>query len=172
MNSALQEEVRWLKQADFHFELRQDGNPIGRMNIQYATKNQVADCVLGNQAFQIRRTGFWSSGIEIIDTASQETVLTAQPKKWYSNSLDVQFRGEQFALKVWNNPLAEWLLEKAGRRVLAYGLTADGEKPGVRITAADKQVDPLLHFLLWYLFYPVAQEAGGDGLPFYFYLAQ
>lgn len=163
--------MQWKKIADFRFALYHDEKQIGQMTIDYSSAQQAADCTFEDQHFIIRRTGFWKSGVEIEDANGKQLLLKAQPKKWYSNRLEVTVSGQQMEMKVWNNPLAEWSLEQNGKPVLAYGLSTGGVT-GVRITMSESNVPALYHFLLWYLFYPVAQENGGDNLPFFLLLGQ
>lgn len=163
--------MQWKRLSDFRFALYQDGEQKGQMTIDYASAQQTADCSWEEQRFIIRRTGFWKSGVEIEDTTSKEILLKAGPKKWYSNRLEVVAFGQHLELKVWNNPLAEWALERDGKPVLAYGLSTDGVV-GVRITVGEANVPPHYHFLLWYLFYPVAQENSGDNPAFLLLLSQ
>lgn len=144
---------------------------MGRMTIDYSSTEQTADCSLEDQQFLIRRTGFWKSGVEIEDTGSRKIIVSVHPKKWYSNRLEVVAFGQRLELKVWNNPLAEWVLEREGKPVLAYGLSTDGTV-GVRITVSETNVHPYYHFLLWYLFFPVAHENGGDNVTFFLSLSQ
>jgi hypothetical protein len=163
--------MQWKKLSHFRFALYQDEQQVGQMTIDYASAQQSGDCRWQDQHFLICRTGFWKSGVEIEEAKSNEIVLKAGPKKWYSNRLEVAAFGQQLELKVWNNPLAEWALEQNGKPVLAYGLSTDGAV-GVRITVSDKNVHPYYHFLLWYLFFPVALENGGDDPSFSLLLNQ
>lgn len=164
--------MQWKKRDTFSFSLLNAGKQVGEMNIDYTSTSQPAACSLGNEKFIIRRTGFWKSGVEIEDAHSKKMLLNAGPKKWYSNRLEVKAFDQQLELKVWNNPLAEWSLEQERKPILAYGLSTEGAAPGVRIRAGESDVPLLYHFFLWYLFFPVAQENGGDDLPFYFLLSQ
>lgn len=164
--------MHWKKLSDFSFALYQDQKQVGQMTIDYASTQQIADCEWKDKRFTIRRTGFWKSGVEMEDASSKSILLKAGPKKWYSNRLEVAAFGEQLELKVWNNPLAEWSLEREGKTVLAYALSTDGGSTRVRMRVSETEVHPFFHFFLWYLFYPVARENGGDQLPFYFLLSQ
>lgn len=164
--------MRWEQQSQTNFTLYDGGQLIGEMKMDYATLQQQAQCTMNGQQFIIRRTGFWKTGVEMVETGSDKMLLQAAPKKWYSNRLDVSAEGENVELKIWNNPLAEWALEKDGQTVLAYGLSTDEGRAGVRIRAAMDHVSLHYHFLLWYLFFPVALENGGSDLPFYFLLSQ
>jgi hypothetical protein len=163
--------MQWKKLSDSGFALYQEGKQMGQMMIDYASAQQTADCSWEDQRFLIRRTGFWKSGVEMEDAGSKKIVVSVHPKKWYSNRLEVAAFGQHLELKVWNNPLAEWVLEREGKPVLAYGLSTDGIV-GVRITAAETNVHPYYHFLLWYLFFPVAQENCGDNASFFLLLSQ
>jgi hypothetical protein len=101
-----------------------------------------------------------------VTNASNNTIITMVPEKWYSSSFLVQWGAANYQLKTRNNPLAEWVLQQDGNDVLAYGLkTADG-KVVTQITEANTGAAIILHAMLWYLFVPIATENSGDNLLF------
>lgn len=163
--------MKWIKLSEGSFALQNNNNEVGTMTIRN-TNDQAAECFFEQEQYLIRRTGFWKTGIEAVNKTTGATVLTAALAKWYSNKLTVDYNGEPYELKIHNNPLAEWVLERSGRPVLAYGLDVENSRPQVRITAAEAGVDILFHFLLWYLFCPIAQQDSGDEFAFRLLLLQ
>ena len=106
---------------------------------------------------------FWKSNFEIKDE-NQAIILKSFTEKWYANSTILDYKGNKLKLKVRNNPLAEYVIFDGEKEILAYALDTNLGKPSVRINSNSS--DYLLHFLLWYIFVPIAQENIGDDFTF------
>ncbi len=150
---------QWTKTDERAFTFTIDGAEIGTLN----TANGIA--TIGTDSYTISRSGFWKNKLEI--TNSQGAIIaTAEPEKWYANTLVLNYNAHAYRLVIRNNPLAEWAILAGDKTILAYGLATDNGKAVVSIKSADGQTDYLLDFLLWYLFWPIATENTDDALLF------
>ena len=121
--------------------------------------------MVGEEKFNLRKAGFWKSGMEITD-ANGLVISEMYLDKWYASKWMLDHRGKSYQLVVRNNPLAEWAIMDGKEVVLAYGLDTQDGKAVSRITSGSQKQDPLLDVLLWYLFAPFAPENSGDDLSF------
>lgn len=150
---------QWTKIAELNYAFTIDGAEIGALNTADGT------ATIGNEKYRISWRGFWKNRLEITDSVGA-IIATAEPEKWYANTLVLKYNDHTYRLVIHNNPLAEWAILDGDKTVLAYGLTTNKGKAAVNIKSQPGQTDYLLDFLLWYLFWPIAAENTGDTLLF------
>ena len=156
---------QWIKTGEGHYQFKHGTEDLASLFIDYKSNERKALITINGEAFTIKQTNFWKNHMVVVN-ASNNTIITILPEKWYSNSFNVQWGLKYYQLKVRNNPMAEWVLQQDGKDVLAYGInTADG-KAITRISEANSSLAIILHAILWYLFLPIATENGGDNLLF------
>ena len=153
----------WIKKDDLNYTFEVDGKTIGTLEIIYTNLDRKAIFIIENQKFTLKYNGFWKSNFEIKDE-NQAIILKSFTEKWYANSTILDYKGNKLKLKVRNNPLAEYVIFDGEKEILAYALDTNLGKPSVRINSNSS--DYLLHFLLWYIFVPIAQENIGDDFTF------
>ena len=151
---------QWTKTSDFNYTFLVDEKEVGKMEIHFNTISTKAICTIGGKDFEIKRTGFWKSNIEVTDS-SGAVVLKTYPEKWYANTSVIEFENKKYKLIIRNNPLAEYAVTENDKDVLAYGLGTENTELGVRISSSGN-LDYTFDFLLWYLFLPIATENFGD----------
>ena len=155
----------WSKTSEGLYSFESDGIAAGSMRIEHATMDRKAQCIFGDQEFEFKRVGFWRSTLEI--RAKDGTLLgILQPEKWYANTWILDYAGESYHLAVRNNPMAEWVFQKDGKDVLAYSLDSKDGQIHVRMSSSSSTTEPMLDYLLWYFFVPIAMENMGDTLSF------
>lgn len=154
----------WVKQDDFTYHFIQNGQKAGEMKINITSLHTTANCFVNDSSFEIKRKGFWKTVVEITNEQGDVT-LTAAPEKWYVSSYLAAYGNRKLKLTVRNNPLAEFVLIENEKEILAYGLNTENKKLVVKISEAEN-CDTLLHYLLWYLFVPVANENFGNDYSF------
>lgn len=157
----MQSSKKWEKTGNASFTLWNSNQPAGTMEIALGTSERKATANIGGQQFVIKKTGFWKSNIEITDATGQ-MIARVYSEKWYAHSYVLEYRNRKYKLVVRNNPLAEWAIQDNHEDLLAYGLGTEKSKPSVRITSAPSEPELLFHFILWYLFLPIATEQGAD----------
>ncbi len=156
---------QWVKTAEGHYQFKHGKEDLASLFIDYKSNERKALVTINGDAFTLKQTNFWKNHMAVTN-ASNNTIITIVPEKWYSSSFNVHWGLHHYQLKVRNNPLAEWVLQQDGKDVLAYGIdTADG-KVIIRISEADISAAIILHAILWYLFLPIATENSGDNLLF------
>ena len=155
---------QWVKHADFNYSLWVQDKEIGRMDIHFNTVASEAICTIDGKILQIKRTGFWKSGLEIADS-NNNIVLKAYPENWYANTSIIEVENKTYKLIIRNNPLAEFAITENGKNVIAYGLDIENGRVKLRITKSGNDI-PIFDFLLWYLFLPIANENSGDSYSF------
>lgn len=155
----------WRKTSESSYSFFIDNMLAGTLSIDYNQFKKAATFKTGNNEFVINRAGFWGSGIEVID-ANGKTILKMYGEKWYANSFIVEYMQIQYKLFIRNNPLAEWVIKENDADILSYGLYFENGKGAVRINSGRETSDYIFHFLLWYLFVPVASENLGGNLYF------
>ena len=153
----------WIKKDDLNYTFEVDGKTIGTLEVIYTNLDRKAIFIIENQKFTLKYNGFWKSNFEIKDE-NQAIILKSFTEKWYANSTILDYKGNKLKLKVRNNPLAEYVIFDGEKEILAYALDTNLGKPSVRINSNSS--DYLLHFLLWYIFVPIAQENIGDDFTF------
>ncbi len=158
------QETGWVNQDDFTYEFTLQGRKTGTMKVNSASLQVTADCLIDESRFKIKRTGFWKTAIDISDEAGN-SIVKVSPEKWYSSSYRVDYGNKKLKLIIRNNPLSEYVLIDNEKEILAYGLSTENKKPGVKISGTSS-ADTILHYLLWYLFVPVANENFGSDYSF------
>lgn len=158
---------KWDKLGESKYSFSVDNNKIGEMEIILNSIDSKATCQIRNEKFIIKRTGFWKSSIEIMNS-NEETVAKTYFEKWYANSSVLEYGDKKYKLIVHNNPLAEYSIIDGNKNLIAYGLNTDTDngKVNVKITSESISADFLFDFLLWYLFVPIATENMGDSFTF------
>jgi len=159
----------WKKIAEGQYAFYVDDVETGHMQISYNSLERIAKCEVNGVTFQIKRTGFWKSSIDI-SQSSGEVIGKVYPEKWYASSWSFEFDNKKYRIIIRNNPMAEFVILDGTTEVAAYGLDANDGHPKVRITSTDKEADYMFDFLLWYLFVPIATENSGDHLVFHLLL--
>ena len=151
----------WTKKEATAFELSADNTTIGTLtfNRNFTTGTALFD----KEKITIRRTGFFKSNLEIVN-GEGKIIGYSHPKKWYSASILLNYQERVYEIKVRNNPLSEFALYDGNEQLIAYGLTHENRKPAVKINSTTDEL--FFHFILWYLFYPVAIENSGNELLF------
>ena len=160
---------KWEKSGERSYTFSINDRETGVLALFPNTLESKATATIGKDTFTIKRTGFWKSSIEISDAQGQ-TVAKVYHEKWYNNSFVLEYAGKTYKLLMRNNPLAEWAILEDDAVLLAYGLDTANGKAALKITAGKVDSDPLLDFLLWYLFLPVAAENCGDDFVFFLLL--
>jgi hypothetical protein len=160
-------ERKWDKIDETHYAFSVDQQGIGTLQFFPDSTGGKALVQMGEQSYQIKRTGFWKNALELTDPEGQ-CILKVYAEKWYANSYVFYYQQEKYKLKIRNNPLSEWVILKGEKEWIAYGLHAEGqgEKILSKITSAPENQTFLFDFLLWYLFVPIAAESMGDQLTF------
>lgn len=156
---------KWVKGEDSVFTLWDNNQQIGTMEIARGTSDRKATALIQDKEFQIKKTGFWKSHLEIAGKNGQ-IIAKVYSEKWYANSYILEFENKNYKLVVRNNPLAEWTIQENDHDILSYGLTTDKGKPSVKITSKTSGTKYLFDFILWYLFLPIATEQGADDATF------
>lgn len=154
----------WIKNAEYNYSFHVDKHTIGTMEIQPNAYKSKASITINGERYQLRRSGFWKSTIEISDSADR-SVLKTVPKRWKSNSSTIEFGNKSYQISFRNNPLAEIAILDGDQLIVSYGLTVQNKKQCVKIVATE-EAHYLLHFLVWYLFLPIATETLGDQYDF------
>lgn len=155
---------QWTKTNGFNYTFWVDGAETGKMEINFNSVEQNANCSVNGQMLEIKRTGFWKSSIEITDS-NGTVMLKAYPEKWYANTSVVEYGGRKLKLLIRNNPLAQLAITENDKDILVYALTTQNKEHQVAISPT-ANVDYILDFLLWYLFVPIAAENFGDDYSF------
>ena len=155
----------WAKIEGAKYAFSVEKIELGTLEIVLNSTDSKAIAKIGTAEFTIRRTGFWKSGIEIVNQKN-EIIAKAYLEKWYSNSMILEFKDSKYKLATRNNPLAEWAIIDGDTDLLAYGLNAGNGTVNLKITTAENNKEYLLDFLLWYIFMPIATENAGDDLTF------
>ena len=96
--------------------------------------------------------------------ASFSSIASERIKRW--NNGIVEFENKTYKLVVRNNPLAEYVIIEKENDILAYTLVIEDKKIKLRISTSGNH-NPVLDFLLWYLFHPVANENFGNTYSFF-----
>ena len=156
---------KWVKGGDSVFTLWDNKQQIGTMEIARGTSDRKANALIQDKEFQIKKTGFWKSHLEIVGKNGQ-IIAKVYSEKWYANSYILEFEDKKYKLLVRNNPLAEWAIQENGNDILSYGLTTDKGKPSIKISSKASVPKYLFDFILWYLFLPIATEQGADDATF------
>ena len=156
---------QWTKTSEFNYTFLVDEKETGKMEIHYNTIASKAVCSIGEKKFEITRTGFWKSNLQITNS-SENVILKTYPEKWYANSWVIEFESKKYKLIIRNNPLAEYAIAENEKDILAYGLDTEKKELRVRISTSGN-TDFILDFLLWYLFVPIANENFGDTYLFF-----
>lgn len=156
---------KWVKGENSVFTLWDNNQQIGTMEIARGTSDRKATVLIQDKEFQIKKTGFWKSHLEIAGKNGQ-IIASVYSEKWYANSYILEFEDKKYKLLVRNNPLAEWTIQENDHDILSYGLTTDKGKPSVKISSMDSVPNYLFDFILWYLFLPIATEQGADDATF------
>lgn len=156
---------KWIKIEQGHYQFNIDDSIVAEMKIDNKSLRVNCELIIGNELYSIKRTGFWKTGIEITN-ASNKIVMNVYNDKWYANSSILEYSDKKFTLKVRNNPLAEWVIIEDKKDLLAYGLSNENQKLGVKITGNTERNNFLFDCLLWYLFVPIAEENSSDNLMF------
>ena len=155
---------QWLKHSDHMYSFLNDEKEIGKMELLFNNPGK-ANCTIAGDSFNVSRTDFWKSSLEFTDS-NHAVVLKMYPEKWYANASIIEFENKNYKLIVRNNPLAEYVITENGNDILAYGLVIEDKKPKLRIATSGNH-HPVLDFLLWYLFHPVANENFGNSYIFF-----
>jgi hypothetical protein len=156
---------QWIKKDEFNYAFLIDGAQIGTMEIHFSTAASKAICTISDKQFEINRTGFWKSNLEITDS-NNAIVLKAYPEKWYANTSIIEWETNRCKLIVRNNPLAEFVVTtNDDHDMLAYSLATENREVKIRISTTGNP-DTILDFLLWYKFLPIANENFGDAYSF------
>lgn len=154
---------KWNKIDTQTYALVQDEITLAKL-IKKNSKNAAIE--LNNKSYTLKiKSAIFFSSMEIIDEYN-ETVVTMNPKKWYSTTFTITFNKELYELKIRNNPLAEYVLVQNNLECLAYGITTNSStnKLAIKIEEPNQNQSPLLHAILWYLLEPIAKENFGDNL--------
>lgn len=157
---------QWVKNADFNYALWINEKEVGKMEIQFNTIASKAVCTIGEKRFEIKRTGFWKSNLEITDNNETVIILKTYPEKWYANTSIIEFENKKYKLVIRNNPLAEYAVTENDKDILAYGLNTENRELKVKISTSGND-NLIFDFLLWYLFLPIANENFGDTYSFF-----
>jgi hypothetical protein len=155
---------QWVKNADFNYSLWMAEKEIGKMEIEFNTIASKAICSINGNSFEIKRTDFWKSNLEITNSDGQ-VILKTYPEKWYANTSIIEFENKKYKLIIRNNPLTEYAITENDKDILAYGLAAENKELNIRILTSGND-NIIFDFLLWYLFLPVANESFGDNYSF------
>lgn len=158
-------DIRWNKSEKGKYTFVVDGKEKGALKLHWKVSVQSAEGVFGAHAFTIRRTGFWKSRIEITDRHGIP-VAKVQRTKGSGRGSTLSYHGTHYRLMLRNNPLAEYVIERDGREVLAYGLVAHKGKFALKITGQVDEKDYLLHGLLWFLIWPHVNKSTDEDLVF------
>ncbi len=156
---------QWIKSGEGQYLFKQDDVELASLFIDYKSNDRKAVIIINGEAFTILQTSFWKNHMAVTN-ASNNTIITIVPEKWYSSSFNVQWGAANYQLKIRNNPLAEWVLQQDGKDVLAYGLKTADRKVVTHITEANGDTAVILHAILWYLFWPIATENSSDNMMF------
>ena len=110
--------IYWKKSAEgkhilFHKEVK-----MGEMVIKNDLFRKSAVISHKSQTYQLKRSGFWKSNIEIIDGNGQ-VILKSHNEKWYSKTARIEFEGKKFNLVIRNNPLVEYSIFDGNTEILS-----------------------------------------------------
>jgi hypothetical protein len=155
---------RWFGVNDHSFRFIVDAHEIGELTFIFDDPKKPASFRIGVRNYEIRRSGFWNS--ELFITSNKSEILRVTSKKWYANDWRISYANQSYDLAVRNNPLVEWVIIDRTTEVLSYGLDATSKHLQVKIDENHDEADPVMHFLLWFLFAPVAIEEMGQHLLF------
>ncbi len=149
----------WKKNNQYGYDFFVNGTKQGQFLDSHTNKSSTA-IAMDNEEYRIVRKGFWKNRILILNQNGTE-ILSLTPEKWFSSSFLISYNGLNYTLKIGNNPLSEWSIYKDSELQLAYSLSVEEGKPGLKI---DEPVNaPLLfHYLLWYLIEPTILEQNGQ----------
>lgn len=156
---------QWVKTGEGHYLFKHGDEDLASLFIDYKSINRKALVTINDESFTIKQTSIWKNHMAITN-ASNNTIITIVPEKWYSSSFLVQWGLNNYQLKVRNNPLAEWVLQQDGKDVLAYGIKTSNSNVVTQITERATIPPIILHAILWYLFLPIALENTSDTLMF------
>jgi hypothetical protein len=157
----------WLRTQEHSFTFVNGNSIVGKMRLASNELHAVAILQIGVKEVIIRKRGFWKSSFDLIDQ-SGKTIGTISNSNWFGSSMNFDLYGRHFAIVIRNNPMVEWAILESGKNVLAYGMAIDTNSGAVSVLIKqyDNEIDPLLHFVLWYFFHPIAQEQLGSGFNF------
>ncbi|MEC4004447.1 hypothetical protein OX283_007250 [Flavobacterium sp. SUN052] len=138
---------------------------IGTLEVVYNNFERKAIFKIEDKIYTLVYNGFWKSTYEIFDE-SNEVILKSSFEKWYATTTNLDYKGNEYKLKIRNNPLAEFVIFESEKELVSYGLSTNSGKVNVKITTAQNNTDYLLDYLLWYSFLPITQENIGDDFTF------
>lgn len=156
---------QWVKTGEGHYQFKHGDEDLASLFIDYKSNNRKALVTINGESFTIKQTNLWKNHMAVTN-ASNNTIITIVPEKWYSSSFLVQWGLNNYEIKTRNNPMAEWVLQQDGKDVLAYGVKTNNGKVVTQITESNTNPAIILHAILWYLFLPIAIENSGDNLMF------
>jgi hypothetical protein len=156
---------QWFRRSERIFEFSTDGVVIGTMEIVHGKSNSRAICAIGALEFTIKPTSALTTSIDIADIGG-EPIAIVRTEHWYSDHSIMEFEGKKYILRLHNDPLATWSVFLNEKKVLSYGLHSSSGKLSINIKGSEEPNSPILDFVLWYLFLPIAMENVGQMLEF------
>jgi hypothetical protein len=156
--------MQWLKTDLSGYTFSLQGSSLGELRLQVNSNSCLVVGRLKGHEIHIRRVGFWKSRIEITD-AFGSLLLGMQPKKWHTDTFEVQTKGQVLTCKLRHSPLTEYVILQEEEEVLGYRLVQANRQAGVEIRQHAQYPGESfieLHLLLWYLFLPLNQESDGE----------
>ncbi|KOY85780.1 hypothetical protein AD998_06080 [bacterium 336/3] len=151
---------KWEKLKNNEYVFRVNDLTKGILTLEWSGLQNIANAVINNEIYVIRRKGFWKNKIQI-ENNNGRVVLEVDVEKWYSNDWIVDYEGRKYRLEIRNNPLAEYVIFEGEQELIAYGLHTQNNQISTKITT-QREVPILFDFLLFYLFHSISTESGAD----------
>jgi hypothetical protein len=151
---------KWEKLKNNEYVFRVNDLTKGILTLEWSGLQNIANAVINNEIYVIRRKGFWKNKIQI-ENNNGRVVLEVDVEKWYSNDWIVDYEGRKYRLEIRNNPLSEYVIFEGEQELIAYGLHTQNNQISTKITT-QREVPILFDFLLFYLFHSISTESGAD----------
>jgi hypothetical protein len=153
--------IKWeiIQNGSFSFWVGQ--RQAGELHMQYNIKESRADIILEGKKYTLKKTGFWKNNFELVSEDGEILARTYHDKEIPKLTI-LEFGGQKFEIISHNNPMSELAILKDGKIELAYSLHPDNGSLEIAIKDKGEDVDYMLHYIVWYLYHPIAQYAIGN----------
>ena len=145
----------WEQTSNKTYKLFINGNQVVTLE---KTARQQATIHTRGRKFRIVRKKSWSRSFQILDE-QDEVVAQVAPRKWYAETLVLQYQGQEYLLKHRNNPLFETVMQDLQKKdIIAYGKGVENLKEKITVTDHRQLYtvsDYLPDAIVWFLFQSV-----------------
>jgi len=91
----------WVKTGEGHYQFKLNDEALASLFIGYKSNSRKALVTINGESFTIKQTNLWKNHIAVTN-ASNNTIITIVPEKWYSSCFIVQWGLNNYQLHVRN----------------------------------------------------------------------